>query len=94
MNTAYSKLTLRLVIYGRVQGVYYRESMRQHAQSLGVAGWVKNRSDGTVEAVVHGEPQIVDAIVRWAHRGSDHSHVERVEIQNDDGSYTSFEVIR
>jgi acylphosphatase len=85
--------TLRLVIHGRVQGVFFRDSMRSEAQNLAVAGWVRNRSDGTVEAAVHGEPAAVDAIVRWAHRGPQHARIERVEIAPDDGSYTNFEVI-
>ena len=87
------KKALRLVIHGRVQGVFFRDSMRREAQNLAVAGWVRNRSDGTVEAAVHGEPAAVEAIVRWARRGPQHAQVERVEIEPDDGSYTSFEVI-
>ncbi|HEU0220373.1 MAG TPA: acylphosphatase [Gallionella sp.] len=85
--------TLRLVIHGRVQGVFFRDSMRREAQRLGVSGWVRNRSDGTVEAAVHGEPADVDAIVRWARRGPDRAEVERVEIEPHGGSYTGFEVI-
>ena len=85
--------TLRLVIHGRVQGVFFRDSMRREAQRLGVAGWVRNRSDGVVEAAVHGEPADVDAIVRWAHRGPQYAQVERVEIEPDNGSYTNFEVV-
>ena len=85
---------LRLVIHGRVQGVFYRDSMRLEAQRLGVSGWVKNRSDGSVEAAVHGDPAAVDAIVRWAHRGPELAHVERVEIEPDDGVYNGFDVIR
>ncbi|MDO8811962.1 MAG: acylphosphatase [Gallionella sp.] len=85
--------TLRLVIHGRVQGVYFRDSMRREAQRLGIAGWVRNRSDGTVEATVQGEPADVDAIVRWAHRGPEYAHVERVEIEPDEGSHSNFEVI-
>jgi acylphosphatase len=85
--------TLRLVIHGRVQGVFFRDSMRYEAQRLGIAGWVRNRSDGVVEAVVHGEPAAVDAIVRWAHLGPQHAQVERVDIEPDDRNYTSFEVI-
>lgn len=85
--------TLRLVIHGRVQGVCFRDSMRREAQKLGVAGWVRNRSNGTVEAAVQGESSIVDAIVRWAHRGPESVHVERVEIEPDNGSYTNFEVV-
>jgi len=87
------KKTLRLVIHGRVQGVFFRDSMRREAQNLAVAGWVRNRSDGKVEAAVHGETAAVDAIVRWARRGPQHAQVERVEIEPDVGSYTSFEVI-
>jgi len=85
--------TLRLVIHGRVQGVFFRDSMKSEAQYLGVAGWVRNRSDGTVEAAVQGEPAAVDAIVRWARRGPQHAEVERVDIKPDDGSYTGFEVL-
>ncbi|OGS96747.1 MAG: acylphosphatase [Gallionellales bacterium RBG_16_56_9] len=87
------KTTLRLVIHGRVQGVFFRDSMRREAQHLAVAGWVRNRSDGTVEAAVQGEPAAVDAIVRWAHHGPQFAQVDQVEINPDDGSYTSFEVI-
>jgi len=88
------RMTLRLVIYGRVQGVYFRESMRREAQNLAVAGWVRNRTDGAVEALVHGETAVVDAIVRWARRGPERAYVERVEIKPEEGAYSSFEVIR
>lgn len=90
---AMPKKALHLVIHGRAQGVFFRDSMRREAQNLGVAGWVRNRSDGTVEAAVHGETAAVDAIVRWAQRGPQHAQVERVDIEPDDGSYTCFEVI-
>ena len=90
---AMPKKTLRLVIHGRVQGVFFRDSMRREAQMLGIAGWVRNRSDGTVEAAVQGEPADVDAIARWAHRGPQLAQVERVEIEPHEGSYTRFEVI-
>lgn len=85
--------TLRLVIHGRVQGVYFRDSMRREAQNLAVAGWVRNRNDGTVEAAVQGESANVDAIVRWARHGPDRAQVERVEIEPHDGSYSSFEIV-
>lgn len=85
--------TLRLVIHGRVQGVYFRDSMRREAQNLAVAGWVRNRNDATVEAAVQGESANVDAIVRWAHHGPDRAQVEQVEIEPHDGSYTSFEIV-
>lgn len=93
LSPASSKKTLRLVIHGRVQGVFFRDSMRREAQRLGVAGWVRNRGDGSVEAAVQGEAAAVDAIMRWAHRGPQHAQVERVETEPDNGSYNSFEVI-
>jgi acylphosphatase len=88
-----ARKTLRLVIHGRVQGVFFRDSMRAQAELLAVSGWVRNCSDGTVETAVQGEPSAVDAIVRWAHRGPQLAQVERVDIEPDEGSYTSFEVI-
>lgn len=90
---ATTKKTLRLVIHGRVQGVFFRESMRREAQNLAIAGWVRNRGDGTVEAAVQGEPIDVDAIVRWARHGPGRAQVEQVEINPHEGSYTCFEVI-
>ncbi len=89
-----SRKTLHLVIHGHVQGVFFRDSMRREAQRLGISGWVRNRIDGAVEAVVQGESVDVDLIVRWVHRGPDYARVERVEIEPHDGSYGNFEVIR
>jgi acylphosphatase len=86
-------VTLRLVIHGRVQGVFFRDSMRREAQRLAVSGWVRNRSDGTVEAVVHGKSADVDAIVRWAKHGPEHAWVEQVEVEPAAGAYAGFEII-
>lgn len=88
------KKALHLVIYGHVQGVFFRDSMRREAQRLGVAGWVRNRGDGAVEAAVCGAAADVDVVVRWAHRGPPSAQVERVEIEPDKGSYANFEIIR
>lgn len=84
--------TLRLVIHGRVQGVFFRDTMCREAHNLSVTGWVRNRSDGTVEAAVQGEPAAVDAIVRWSQRGPQHAQVVRVDIMPDEGSYTGFNI--
>ena len=88
-----TKKTLRLVIHGRVQGVFFRDSMQREAQYQAVSGWVRNRSDGTVEATVQGEPSAVDAIVRWAHSGPPRAQVENVDIVPGEGDYANFEVI-
>lgn len=85
--------TLRLVIHGRVQGVFFRDSMRYEAQRLAIAGWVRNRSDGTVEAAIQGKPGAVDTIVRWAHRGPQLAQVTQVDIVPEFGNYISFEII-
>ncbi len=92
MNTPL-ETTLHLIVHGRVQGVFYRDSMRREAQRLAISGWVRNRSDGTVEAVVQGEAAAVDAIVRWAHHGPEHARVERVEIEPGEGNYIDFEIL-
>ena len=75
------RVARRLVIRGRVQGVWFRESMRQAAEMHGAAGWVRNRLDGTVEALVEGPPAAVEAVVRWAHRGPERAEVLAVEEQ-------------
>jgi acylphosphatase len=85
--------TLHLMIHGRVQGVYFRQSMLREAQNLGVSGWVRNRIDGTVEAVAHGDPAAVDAILRWAQHGPELARVERVDTYPTDGEYANFEIM-
>jgi acylphosphatase len=84
-------VTLRLSIRGRVQGVWFRESMRREAERLAVRGWVCNRLDGSVEAVVQGPREAVGEIVRWAHRGPEDARVSGVDITEADGSFAGFE---
>lgn len=67
-------------VSGRVQGVGYRAALREVAERLGVAGWVRNRADGSVEAVAHGRAEAVDALVDWARRGPPGSRVLDVQI--------------
>ena len=93
MQTTPPPKTLHLVIHGRVQGVFFRQSMHNEAQRLAIAGWVRNRSNGTVEAVVHGAPAAVDAMVRWAQRGPELAQVDRVDIDPTDGNFSNFEIL-
>ena len=85
------KLTRRLVVHGRVQGVNFREAMRAQAQHHGVTGWVRNRSDGTVEAMLHGAPGSVERLLEWARRGPPAARVTRVEVAEAAGAFESFE---
>ena len=84
------KLTRRMRITGRVQGVGYREAMCDTAVRLGVSGWVRNRADGSVEAVAHGSPQAVDGFIAWARRGPPSARVTEVEVSDDRGDYRGF----
>ena len=68
-------------IEGRVQGVGFRWATGQRARSLGVAGWVQNNADGTVEAVFEGEPERVDALVAWSRRGPAGARVDDVTVE-------------
>ncbi|MEH3045878.1 acylphosphatase [Sphingomonas adhaesiva] len=73
----------RLIVTGRVQNVFYRDWLVEQAQALGLDGWVRNRADGSVEAVVQGASEMVDAIVARAQDGSPASRVERVTVSDD-----------
>ena len=69
----------RLVIRGRVQGVGYRYAMVDAAMASGVTGWVRNRRDGSVEALVQGDDAAVDLLIAWARRGPPLAQVHAVE---------------
>jgi len=81
-----------LLISGRVQGVGFRYSMSEEAERLGATGWVRNRRDGTVEAVVDGAPEAVDALISWARRGPPSARVTGVEVSEIPGSFERFEM--
>ncbi len=72
-------VTYRVVIFGLVQGVSYRASMREAALRHGVQGWARNREDGTVEAVLQGESPNVEKLLEWAKSGPPGSRVSRIE---------------
>ncbi|WP_207957636.1 acylphosphatase [Streptomyces sp. YIM 98790] len=83
----------RVVVSGRVQGVFFRDSCRSEAIVQGVAGWVRNLPDGSVEAVFEGEPEAVARMVEWAHRGSPSAVVEAVrETEEEPEGLTAFDV--
>ena len=84
-------ITQHLRLSGRVQGVFFRESMSRESIRLGVKGWVRNRRDGTLEAMVQGEAQQVAALIAWARHGPPAAVVENIEISDGRGEFTHFE---
>ena len=73
----------RVTVSGRVQGVFFRQSMADEAASLGVAGWVRNRDDGRVEAVLEGAVAAVDQMVAWCGNGPPQAHVSSIEVEEE-----------
>ena len=87
-------ITRHLRISGRVQGVGFRAYMQREAQKLGVNGWVRNRHDGTVEAMVQGSQEAVDALIDWARQGPPSARVTDVKTSEGSGDYSDFAVTR
>lgn len=83
-------ITKNLRITGRVQGVGFRIYMQRTARELGVTGWVRNRRDGCVEAMVQGPPEAVEAMIAWAKRGPSSAVVSEVKITEGGGEYAHF----
>lgn len=73
----------RVEVTGRVQGVFFREGTRRRAARLGVGGWVRNRQDGSVEAVFEGAPDAVSSMVEWVRTGPRHASVSGVEVHDE-----------
>lgn len=84
-------ITRLLRIHGLVQGVYFRESMSRKAVELGITGWVRNRRDGTVEAMLRGEPLAVEQMLEWARHGPAAARVDKIEVSEGAGNYSDFQ---
>jgi acylphosphatase len=76
-------LRRRFVAHGHVQGVFFRETVRRAAQTRGVAGWVRNNPDGTVEGVFEGPEDAVESMLGLCRRGPGHSDVARLEVSEE-----------
>jgi acylphosphatase len=74
----------RVVVHGRVHGVFFRDSLRRLAERNGVAGWARNTPDGTVEAVFEGEPDEVERLVSFARTGPPDASVEAVDVSEEE----------
>jgi acylphosphatase len=84
----------RVTVEGRVQGVFFRQHTQEMAYKLGVKGWVKNRRDGSVEALFEGHKENVEQIIRWCHRGPSEARVVNVHTtwENYTGEFEDFSV--
>ena len=88
-----ARIARNVVICGRVQGVFFRDTMRRQANRRGVGGWVRNCPDGTVQAHVEGEPDPVAALVLWCREGPRHADVDDVHVtQAEPQGFTRFEI--
>jgi acylphosphatase len=86
----------KLVIRGRVQGVFYRQSTKEMAIGLGLTGWAENCPDGSVAAVFEGEKQLVEEAITWCHQGPPAARVSTVEVdwQDFQGEFATFGIRR
>lgn len=90
------KVRAHAVISGRVQGVFFRAETQRAAHQYHVFGWVRNRADGTVEAVFEGDAQNVAQILEWCKQGSPSAQVDSVDVTWEDstGEFDSFDITR
>ncbi len=88
------KTRARVTIEGRVQGVFFRHHTQETAYKLGVKGWVRNRRDGSVEALFEGDKEDVDQIIQWCHRGPSEARVANVRTtwENYTGEFEDFSI--
>ncbi|HEY5736469.1 MAG TPA: acylphosphatase [Nitrosopumilus sp.] len=90
-----SNYRVRLFVTGKVQGVFFRQSLKVMAKKNNVFGWVKNLKDGRVEAILEGNEENVSRLVEWAHAGPANARVEDVDIHNEKftGEFSKFDVL-
>ena len=84
---------LHLRIYGRVQGVGFREAMRKEAQRLGIHGWVRNCTDGTVEAIIAGDDVAIPSMLSWCRTGPPIARVDKLDQFATTGKFDGFTIL-
>jgi len=91
-----AKARAHMIVHGRVQGVFFRYSAKDAADSLGVTGWVRNRRDNTVEVMAEGEKEKVEELVKWCRHGPPHARVAGVDAEWEEptGEFDHFAVAR
>ena len=87
--------TIRIIVSGRVQGVYFRQSTREQAIALQITGWVRNLADGTVEILATGDEKKLEQLILWCHTGPPRAVVNKIDVTDSSLNYfTSFEITR
>ena len=85
----------RVVVHGHVQGVFFRDSCRREAEKVGVAGWIRNRPDGTVEALFEGPEPAVQHMLTWVRQGPPYAEVDHVDVYEEEPTgRTGFAITR
>ena len=90
-----SNQRIRIFVTGKVQGVFFRQTLKITAKKNNIFGWVKNLKDGRVEAVLEGDTENINRLIEWVHGGPANARVEDVEICNEDftGEFSKFDVL-
>ena len=90
-----SSKRIRIIVTGKVQGVFFRQALKVMAKKNNVFGWVKNLKDGRVEAVLEGAEEKVSRLVEWSHGRPANARVEDVDIHNEkfSGEFSKFDVL-
>ena len=90
-----SNQRVRLFVTGRVQGVFFRQSLKAKSIQNNIFGWVKNLEDGRVECILEGTEENISVLVKWAYTGPANAIVENVEIHDEkfDNEFTKFDVL-
>ncbi len=90
-----NQIRVRLIIKGRVQGVWFRDSTRREASHLGLSGWVRNRPDGSVEVLAEGPEDTVRQLVAWCHQGPPAAQVGHVLETKEtyQGEFDGFDIV-
>ncbi len=90
-----SNQRIRIIVTGKVQGVFFRQALKVMAKKNDIFGWVKNLENGRVEAILEGDEEKINRLVEWSHGGPANARVEDVEIHNEkfSGEFTKFDVL-
>jgi acylphosphatase len=87
--------TLHLLITGKVQGVFFRAKAKEEAVKYGIRGWIKNTHDNHVEALITGEPDLLDLFIEWCKRGPEKARVKEVLVsKHPEKEFDDFEIVR